>query len=203
MIIDLLEMASNNALQYDEKALQALAKLQGKSIVLEVKSLGSLGLQRIAVMPHPHGLEYSMTPLDNPDVTLSATLGAMVKITRDGLDDAELEPGELEINGDPIVGQRFAKVLAELDVDWEGLLAEHLGDTPAVLISSGFEHAKTLARESQLQIKLHLNKLLLEDLKLAASEAKVNQFIDDVDTIRADTDRLQARVKRLQARLVS
>ena len=203
MIIDLLEMASNNALQYDEKALQALAKLQGKSIVLEVRPIGKLPIQRISVMPHPHGLEYSMSPLDKPDVTLSATVGAMVKISRDGLDDAELEPGELEINGDPIVGQRFAKVLAELDVDWQGLLAEHLGDTPAVLISAGFEHAKTFARESQSQIKLHLNKLLLEDLELVASEATVNQFMDDVDTIRADTDRLQARIKRVQARLAS
>jgi ubiquinone biosynthesis protein UbiJ len=203
MIIDLLEMASNNALQYDEKALQALAKLQGKSIVLEVRPLGDLGVQRIAIMPQPHGLEYSMSPIDNPDVTLAATLGAMVKITRDGLDDAELEPGELEINGDPIVGQRFAKLLAELDVDWEGLLAEHLGDTPAVAISSGFEHVKAFASQSQSQIKHHLNKLLLEDLKLVASEATVNQFMDDVDTIRADTDRLQARIKRLQARFAS
>ena len=203
MIIDLLEMASNNALQYDEKALQSLAKLQGKSIVLEVKPLGKLPVQRIAVLPQPHGLEYSMAVVENPDVTLAATLGAMVKISRDGFDDAELEPGELEINGDPIVGQRFAKVLAELDVDWQGLLAEHLGDTPAVLISSGFEHAKTFARESQSQIKLHLNKLLLEDLRLVASAATVNQFMDEVDTIRADTDRLQARIKRLQVRLAS
>jgi len=69
------------------------------------------------------------------DVTLNASLGAMVKISRDGMENAELEPGELEIAGDPIIGQRFAQVISELNIDWEALLAEQIGESPAKAVS--------------------------------------------------------------------
>ncbi|NNC99919.1 MAG: hypothetical protein HKN85_07040 [Gammaproteobacteria bacterium] len=203
MLIDLLELASNNALEYDRCSRDRLAKLQGKTITLEIKPFSRLQQrnQRISVTPQPHGLEFSGLTLTQPDVTLTTTLGALIKIGRAGLDEAQLEPGELEISGDAIVGQRFARVLAELNVDWEGLLAEHIGEPPAVLISTGFEKAKALAEESKSALRQHLNTLLIDDLEIIARQTEVEPFLDEVDNLRADADRLQARVKRLQKRL--
>ncbi len=197
MLIDLLELASNNALQYDDSSRDRLTKLVGKTMTLEIRPPGELPIQRISVSPLPHGLEFS-DQITDTDVTLSTTILALIKIGRDGLDDAELNPGELEINGDPIVGQRFARVLAELNIDWEGLLAEHLGETPAVIITSGIGKAKEFASESKSMFKQYINRLLIDDLQLLANKNDVEPFLDQVDTLRADTDRLQARIKRLQ-----
>ena len=198
MLIDLFELASNNALEHDDSSRSRLAKLVGKSMTLEIRPPGQLPVQSFTVSPQLHGLEFSDKNTADTDVTLSTTIAALIKIGRDGLDDAELEPGELEINGDPIVGQRFARILAELDIDWEGLLAEHLGESPAVIISAGFTKAKELAIESTSVFKQYINKLLIEDLKLFANKTDVEPFLDDVDTLRADVDRLQARIKRIQ-----
>ena len=203
MLIELLELASNNALQYDQSSLQRLAKLQGKTILLEIKPIelkpfDKLGVQKLLVNPQPHGLEFTDKIEQPADVTLSATVGALVKIGRDGMDNAELKPGELEINGDPIVGQRFARVLAELDIDWEGFLAEHIGETPAVLISNGLNRAKELVMESQGSIKDRFSLWLKDDLQLLADKSEVEPFLDEVDSIRADVDRLSARLNRLQ-----
>ena len=198
MLIDLLELASNNALQHDDSSRDRLTKLVGKTMTLEIRPPGDLPIQRISVSPLPHGLEFSDQITNESDVTLSTTIPALIKIGRDGLDDAELEPGELEINGDPIIGQRFARVLAELDIDWEGLLAEHLGESPAVIIAAGFGKAKEFASESKSMFKQFINKLLIEDLQLLADKNDVEPFLDQVDTLRADADRLQARIKRLQ-----
>ena len=195
MLIELLELASNNALQHDQQSRERLLKLQGKTITLVVKPMG----QRITVNPQPHGLEFSTQAAPDSDVTLTASLRALVKIGRDGMDHAELEAGELEINGDPIVGQRFARVLAELDIDWEGLLAEHVGESPAVILSTGFGKARELAHESQLMFKQHINKVLKDDLQVMVDKSEVEPFLDKVDTLRADTDRLQVRIKRLQS----
>ena len=203
MLIELLELASNNALQYDQLSLQRLAKLQGKTMILEIKPVqikpfDKIGVQRVLISPQPHGLEFSNEIKESADVTLSATVGALIKIGRDTMDHAELKPGELEINGDPIIGQRFAGVLAELDVDWEGLLAEHIGETPAVLVSSGLSKAKQFAQESQSSIKTQFGQWLKDDLQLLADKSDAEIFFDEVDSLRADIDRLTARLSRIQ-----
>jgi len=193
MLIDLLELASNNALEYDPAAKARLLKLQGKTMTLEIRPLG----QKVSISPQPQGLEFS-TDDSETDVTLSATIGALIKIGRDGLDDAELESGELEINGDPIVGQRFARVISDLNIDWEGLLAEHLGEAPAVFISQGLGKAKELAAGSKSIFSKQVHTLLSEDMGLLADKSDVDPFLDAVDTLRADADRLQSRIQRIQ-----
>ena len=206
MLIELLELASNNALQHDQSSLERLKKLQGKTMILEIrpieiKPFDQLGVQRLLVSPQPHGLEFSNKIEEQADVTLTATVSALIKIGRDGMDDAELKPGELEINGDPIIGQRFARVLAELDVDWEGLLAEHIGETPAVMVSSGFTKAKQFAQQSKSSIKTRFSQWLKDDLQLLADKSDVEPFLDQVDSLRADVDRMAARLNRLQKAL--
>ena len=133
------------------------------------------------------------------DVTLSATLSALIKISRDGMEDAELEAGELEIQGDPIIGQRFAQIIADLNIDWESLLAEQIGEAPAKLISVSATQAREFAKESQSQIKSVLSRLLTDDLDLVAEKSDVEPFLDDVDELRADVDRLAVRIKRIQS----
>ena len=140
MLLDLLELASNKTLEHDPQTLERLAKLQGKTMTLNIKTIG----QSFSVTPQREGLEFSNTLPEKVDVTLSVTLSAMIKISRDGLEDAELEQGELEIVGDPIIGQRFAQVIAKLDIDWHGLLAEHIGESPAKAVSFAAGQALSL-----------------------------------------------------------
>lgn len=197
MLLDLLELASNKTLEHDPQTLERLTKLQGKTMTLNIKTIG----QSISVTPHPEGLEFSHNVPNNVDVTLSVTVSAMIKISRDGLDNAELESGELEIAGDPIVGQRFAQVMAELDIDWHGLLAERIGESPARAVTFAAGQAKSFADDSRTKFKEFVNTLLKEDLQLVAGEASVENFLDEVDTVRADADRLMARLTRIQSKL--
>lgn len=194
MLIELLELASNGALEHDPQTQERLAKLVGKTMTLNISSIN----QSVSVTPYPEGLEFSSEIPEQVDVTLSATIGALIKITRDGMEDAELKPGELEIIGDPIVGQRFAQILAKLDVDWESALADHIGDAPARVFTLAAGQAKDFAEASQIRFKQFVNTLLKDDLNVVADHDEVEPFLDDVDQLRADTDRLMSRLKRLQ-----
>lgn len=194
MLYELLELAVNNALEHDAKVAPRLKSLLGKVVVLEIKNIN----QRVVVDIQPHGLELSSQVPEQADVTLSATIGALAKIGRSGMEHADLQPGELEIHGDPIVGQKFAQLISGLDVDWEGLLAEHFGDNSAVALSVGVEHAKTLAQEGRLMVKARLNALVKDDLNLLADAAEVESFLEQVDDLRGDADRLQVRLRKIQ-----
>jgi ubiquinone biosynthesis protein UbiJ len=194
MLLELLELASNSALEHDPNTRSRVDKLQGKTMTLHIKSID----QSLSVTPRPEGLEFNNAVSENADVRLSASIGALIKISRDGMDNADLQPGELEIVGDPIVGQRFAQLVAQLDVDWEGALAEHIGESPARLVTVAAGQFKELAQASQSSFKQFVSRLLKDDLELVADKQEVEPFLDGVDTLRADADRLMIRVKRLQ-----
>jgi len=194
MLLDLLELASNKTLEHDPSTQTRLTKLQGKTMTLHIKPIE----QSLSVTPYPEGIEFSQDAPEHVDVTLSATLGALVKISRDGMENAELEPGELEIQGDPIIGQRFAQIIADLNIDWESLLAEQIGDAPAKLVTLSAIQARDFAKESQSHIKSFISRLLTDDLELVAEKSEVEPFLDDVDELRADADRLMARIDRLR-----
>jgi ubiquinone biosynthesis protein UbiJ len=199
MVIDLIELACNSALEHDLQSRDRLKRLHGKQITLSIKPFGSLPTQHITINPQPHGLEFTNKLAEAPDVSLIATLNALVKISRDGLDNAELETGDLEINGDAIVGQRFAQILSELNIDWVALMAEHLGQAPAALLYGGAGKAKEFISDSRSMIKDQVSQILVEDLTLLVRESDVEPFLDSVDVLRADTDRLLSRLNRLQA----
>jgi len=197
MLLDLLELASNKTLEHDAQTLERLEKLQGKTMTLNIKSIA----QSLSITPYKEGLEFSHETPANVDVTLSATIGAMVKISRDGMDNAELEPGELEIAGDPIIGQRFAQVISGLNIDWESLLAEQIGDSPAKAVTFAAGQAKVFVDESKDKLKEFLSTLIKDDMALVADKKDVEAHLDQVDTIRADVDRLNARLNKLKNKI--
>lgn len=194
MLLELFELASNNALEHDAGSLAKLKKLAGKTMVLHVRPID----QSLAITPQPHGLEYSRTITEPVDVKLSATLGALIKISRDGIEEAELEAGELEIVGDAIIGQRFAQLIAGLNIDWEGFLADTVGETQAHLLSGAASKAKEFAGQSREHLKGLLQTMLKDDLALLVDEKEVDAFLNEVDELRADTDQLSARLKQLR-----
>lgn len=197
MLLDLVELFSNRTLAYDGATQERLERLQGKTMVLTIKPID----QSLAVTPRKEGLEFSQDIPANIDVTLRATLGALLKISRDGFENAELEPGELEIEGDPIIGQRFAMILAELDIDWDSLLREQFGDAPAQVIEFAAGQARDFASTTRDHLKIIAKRILKDDLALVADKKEVDQVLDGIDDLRADSDRLLTRVERLRRKL--
>lgn len=194
MLIELFELATNHALEHDQRTMQRLQQLQGKSMALHIKTIE----QSITVSPCPEGVELSREIPENVDVTLTATPSAMLKISRDGMEQADLQPGDLEISGDPIIGQRFAKIIAELNIDWQTLLAEQIGDSPARVVSMAAEQTRDFVQQSRSQLHTRFIHFIQQELDVTVEQDEVNQFLDNVDSLRGDAERLAARIKRLQ-----
>ena len=193
MLLSLIELASNQALEHDPESLAKVQSLSGKTIALRIKDAN----QTVSVHPQPHGIELSLGEITDASVTLAATPAAMLKVARHGMEQADLAPGELEINGDPIVAQKFASLISGLNIDWDALLAEHVGEVPASLIQKGVTIAQDAAAGGREIIKSKVNKTLVEDLELVANPEQVEHYLEDVDKLRASVDRLEARVNRL------
>ena len=197
MIIELFELASNNALEHAPQSLTKIKALEGKTMALHLKPID----QSIAISCYPEGLEFSRTLPENVDVNLTATVGAMIKISRHGMDKADLQPGELEISGDPIVGQKFAQVISDLDIDWESFLADHIGDSSAQWVSFFASKAKDIADDASSDFKSRLRHFVTEESGIIASKKELEDFLDGVDNVKSETDKLQSRISLLKTNL--
>ena len=200
MFFELLELAGNRALAFDNDTLMRLEKLHGRTLNLQITNLR----QSVFISSRVEGLEFNQTQTEHVDVTLKASLDALFKISRDGLEEAELEPGELEIIGDPLVGQRFAQVIAQLDIDWEAMLTEQIGSGPAKTIGLAITSAQNFARQGRHR----MHEIVIESLKnnddlkhdLLVDKSDVADFLKNVDKLSNEVDKLEQRLSNLISR---
>ncbi len=199
MLSALIETTSRKIFETDPDTLERLAKLDGKLIAIDIKKVNltfclAVESNGIAIVPEPN--EEGLV-----DVRLKAKPSTLLKIARDGMEDAELDKGELEIEGDAITGQRFASMLNALDIDWEELVSEKIGDVPARLLFQFFDNAKAWQQETKHTIQTNLSEYLTEEAEIASHADAVDHFINTVDILRNDTARLEARMQQLEKRL--
>ena len=201
MLLAVLELGFNHLLEYDERAQEKLAKLKGKRFRLIITGLD----QQVDIALQPEGVELAQptdADADNVDIVLSVTPSAMIKIARQGIDDAELKPGELKISGDPIIGQRFATLLSDMDIDWQRLIADQVGEAPASALLMFAQEAQHTAKNSAEGVKDFVKDQIARQ-QLFAEKDDVDGFLDQVDDLRAGVDRLERKIKALLASIGS
>ena len=197
MLSALIETASQKVLASDPKTLEKLKKLDGKTIAIDIKKINiSLFLQI-----NSNSITFKPKRPEIVDVTLRAKPSSLFKIAQSGIEDAKLDTGELEIEGDAIIGQRFAGLMNELDIDWEDLISEKIGDVPARLLFETFSKVQSWAQDTQETMTQNLAEYLTEEAKITAHSDQVDEFINGVDVLRNDVARLEARLSRLSSHL--
>ena len=199
MLSALIETTSKKIFETDPDTLERLAKLDGKLIAIDIKKVNltlclAIESDGIAILPEPENSELV-------DVRLKAKPSTLLKIARDGMEDAELEKGELEIEGDAITGQRFASMLNALDIDWEELVSEKIGDVPARLLFQFFDQTRTWQAETKHTIQANLSEFLTEEAQITSHVDTVDHFVNGVYMLRNDTARLEARLQQFKKRL--
>ena len=193
MLSALFETASKTVFATDPDTLEKLARLAGKRISVNIKKVD---LTFYVLIETDHIAFISAT--DDIDVRLKAKPSTLLKIARDGMEDAELDKGELEIEGDAIIGQRFASMLNSLDIDWEELLAQRVGDVPARIAFDFLTKAQQWQADAKTTIQKNLNEFLVEEAQIVSHASQVDHFVQAVDMIRNDTARLQARLAKIE-----
>ena len=139
-----LETSINQILKQDPASLQKLSRLQGKVICFEMTEI-DLALY---LFPHNQGLQVQYIYEGTPDTTLSGSPLAFINM---GLGDStqSLFSGETRISGDIELGQRFKRILDQLDLDWEEWLSHYTGDLVAFKAGSMIRHISSpMVRET-------------------------------------------------------
>ncbi|MCW9089369.1 MAG: SCP2 sterol-binding domain-containing protein [Gammaproteobacteria bacterium] len=187
-----LEQALNAALALDPKTGERLARLEGRTIALELSGTGI----RLYLQPHAGGLRLMGHFDGKVDTTLHGAPFSLLRMGS-GRTGEGLFRGGVEIEGDVELGTRFQRIFEKLDIDWEEHLSRLTGDIIAHQLGNSVRGLFAWGERSIDHLGEDIADYLQEEREVLPVDWEVEGFITDVDTLRSDVDRLAARVKRL------
>ncbi len=206
-LIGALETACNRYLALDPLAREKLAALAGKVIALEIEAAPGKPLLTLWLLPGADGLEVLSHYTGDADTTLAGTALALAKMSLAGKPLAEnldcptasevLFAGEVQIRGDVELGQRFKRILDEMDIDWEEHLSRFTGDLIAHKAGTALRELGNWWQQALGTLGRDAGEFLQQESELLPEAGELTRFMEDVDVLRSDVDRLEARLRRL------
>ncbi len=194
-----VELALNRCLAYDPSTLPRLAQLSGKTIALELVGLGVT----VYVEPIAEKVRVLARSERPADVTLTGTPIAFARMGLAKTPIDSLFAGEIKLSGDTELGQRFGAIIQGMDIDWEEMAAQVMGDVLAHKLGEGVRAGLRAGRKITATLEQDTAEYLKEELREVPAREEVELFLQDVDTLRNDVERMAQRVKRLQQSLDS
>ena len=194
-----IERAVNYALKQDPPSQRHLTKLAGQQIFLEVEDF-SLILQ-------VHVLEEGIM-LDRPEsmdeIELDAKLDTHVKgpssAYRKLLEGDGFFDGDLRIRGNAQALMTLHKVMQGFEFDWEGILADKVGDLPAATFARLVLTQWSVTKELTTNVHIHLVNYLQSNSELLPSKIEFDHFVDETERLGMQLDRFEAKLKLAEKR---
>lgn len=179
-------------LEASTAARTKLERLDGKTLALELTGIG------LNVYVHCSTDEVSLSSEfdEQADVIISGTPLAMLAFARADPQEG-IRGGSVKFTGDIGVAQDFQKLFATLSPDFEEELSRLIGDEAAFRVSSVVRDAVRFGLRAFDTLTRGLGAHLTESSRDVAANSEVNEFLEDVDRLRADVERAEARLNRV------
>ena len=193
----LVSELGNRLMATDPTTLQRLGKLDGKVIALDFEGTDMC----VYLFPSAGGIRVRESWDGEVDVHMIGKPSELIKMGVAG--KTPVTPGRInmKIEGDLHVGQQFKKILDDMQIDWEELLAQHFGDTAAYHAGRAVRGIGSRLRNVIRTALEGSSEYLRYETDVLPADWRVKEFIDGVDQLRQDVDRLEMRVNRLRNRI--
>ena len=188
-----LQKAINHAMNLDEQMPGKLQKLNDKVLELIITPLNVtffIKFKDSTILL----LEQSDTPADT---TIHSSPIGLIRLSLLPASKARsLFNDKVRMSGDIELGQNVKKLFDEMDIDWEGHLAQFTGDVVAfqigALVRKGMEFKNHLSQSMQMNVTEYVQ----EELRLVPSRNELDDFFNDIDELSLHVERLQARINQ-------
>lgn len=128
-----------------------------------------------------------------PDATLSLHATAAIKFVL----QKQLDTSQLSMEGDTELATEIGKILRTLSWDIEEDLSRIIGDIPAHQVVSTGKLAFREAKRQIFSLSGMFAEFWQEEDPMIAKKRHLDQFAQDVDTLRDDIERLAKRIEKL------
>lgn len=192
-MIPVIEPVLNKLLQMDEVTSAQIKRLAGRKIVISVNDLNL----DIHITLTDAGLSLDSFDKHVADVSINATLPNLI-IMLMNINNPAGRITNLEISGDVGLAQEFQGLLRNLEIDWEEILSQWIGDYPARKTGLLVKAMHNYMKETRHAIAMDISEYLRFEMNWVPLKEEVDAFNRDIDVLRDDSERLQLRIKRLE-----
>jgi len=192
-----VELGINRVLRLDSTALPRLALLSGRVIAVDCRN----PTLRLFILPSDEGLMLAAHWEAEPDCTLRAPASSLLNLALSKDKTAALHSPDVELDGDSGVLLELAKILQDLELDWEYELSRWLGPVATQLLSSHLRSRTRWYRQGFASLGQNLSEYLAEESRTLVGRREAEARFSELDRIKLDLDRLEARLERLSRSL--
>ena len=159
---------------------------------------GALNLHRVA-SAYPSE-EPNQKTVQESDLQISGTAFNLLRLATLPLDNASaLRSANLSVDGDIGLLLELSRVAKMIDIDWEALLAEKMGETPAVILSRTFGSGLRAARKVRDNLSFKLAEKMKTDNSPLPNKAELNGLKKQLRELNYRLDRLEATASEKQS----
>ena len=197
-LISIAEIGGNRLLGFDADALASCAELQGHCIAIDVTDLD------LQVYCHPGdwGIRLSReAPPREADARISGRLMALLDLAAEDDKISSSIQGRVSFHGNVALAQKLQRIVGELDIDWEEIMARSLGDVLAYQLGSRLRAARDWARQSGQSLARTSSEYLREEARLSPTQVEFDRFQSGVTELKHDVARVEARLQQLLEKL--
>ena len=188
-----LERAVARTRHESPRAVRLLSELAGRT--LRVRILGTPFDLRVAC----DGQSLQLHPGDAANAVITGAPLSLLALAG-GDPQAVITRGDVSIEGDAEIAQRFRELGMLLRPDIEAGLSRLLGRSGAHLAMTGLRAARDWARTSAWTTTQNVAEYLAHERGDLVSRAEAEHFLRGVDQLREQVDRLEARLQQLEDR---
>ena len=196
----------NRGIERETAAAELCAELAGRSLIVRVTGLPT-GDWRIRLAASEARVEVSSGEAragdaadDRAETDADATIiGSPIELNRLMFIDnqAPIREGQVVLEGDTDVAEKFRELLLLARPDWEDKLADWIGESAAFQVSNFVRDFRDWALDSADELAERAGEYLQDDARHVPTPEHANEFYADVDDLANDVERLEARVRRV------
>lgn len=177
----------------DKEAYRFLTPFEGKIVCFQIEHFPAMYFQidkdGLKVIP--------LQPDDKCDTTFSGPLNAFISMI---FTKNRVQQG-LHIRGDLECAKALYDTWRFLDLDFEGTLANYVGNDVARGMSEGVQKSHDWFKKTFEARKQDLGAYLQDEKKWLPTKIEMEDFFNEVDNLRLDVERLDARIQHLLANM--
>ena len=185
----------NRQIEASTPARELCTELSGSLLAIRARGTGLVAWCEI----HDAGLSMSGDHAGEPDVAITGSLLALLRLGLDSGEDA-IRDGSIELSGDAELAQKFRRLLRYGKPDIEEELSGVVGDAAAHGLGQFARSISNWGREAGATITQNVTEYLQEESRAVPSRYETEDFRAQVDRLRDDVARFEARLKHVEAR---
>jgi ubiquinone biosynthesis protein UbiJ len=187
-----IENLLNRGLPRSPRARQLCAELTGRTVAIEVSTIGRVLLESTGVsLKVNRGAGAAEAEIVGGPISLLALAGCAP--------EAVLHRGDIRIRGDAELAQKFRELTLLLRPEPEEELALLVGDVPAHQIGRFARMATAWTRKAAETAVRNVAEYLGHERRDLVPRTEAEPFLRGVDLVREDVDRLAARLELLRS----